>query len=93
MIIAFKYEAKAGTTTNIYATEAFTFSSRFLEITAINEAITIRLQLPNSTYGDEITYSPRYQAFPYTVPYQCLGFMVRSANIGVPAGYQIVNWH
>jgi hypothetical protein len=93
MIIAFQYESKAGTTTNAYATKTFTFSSRFLEITIIDQAATLRFMLPNGTYGDEVTYDPDYQSFPYTVPFQTLGFMIKSANPGVPAGYQLVNWH
>ncbi len=92
MIIAYQYEAKSGTTTDAYVTQTFTNKSRFLEITITDQSATIRLQLANHSYGDEIVYDPDYQAFPYTIPYQCLGFMIKSTNPGVPAGYQIVNW-
>jgi hypothetical protein len=88
------YKAYTGNAADAYVVVLFTFRSRAVEITALNQAITIRFQLPDgATYGDEITYDPFAMAFPFgPIPWQTGGFMVKNATPGINGSYQIVEY-
>ena len=87
------YKAYTGNATDAYVTVLFTFQSRAVVITAINQAITLRFQRPDGSYGDEITYDPFSEAFPFgPLPWQTRGFMVKNATAGINGSYQIVEY-
>ena len=87
------YRAYTGTAPDAYLTIPLAFKSRGIEITALDQAITIRFQRPDGTYGDEITYDPATMAFPFgPIPWQTSGFMVRNTVAGVVGRYQIVEY-
>lgn len=89
------YKTYTGVATDAYAIVPFVFKSRAIEITAIDQAITMRFQLPDGIYGDEITYDPFAMSFPFgPIPWQigAGGFMVRNAIAGIVGSYQIVEY-
>jgi hypothetical protein len=87
------YAVYADVATDAYATVNFTFKSRAVEISAINQAIEICFMLPDGTFGDPILYDPFAMAFPFgPVPWQTMGFQVRNAIAGINGSYQVVEY-
>jgi hypothetical protein len=87
------YKAYAGVATDAYVTVLFSFKSRAVEITALNQAITVCFMRPDGTFGDPITYDPFAMAFPFgPIPWQTSGFQVRNAIAGIVGSYQIVEY-
>jgi hypothetical protein len=87
------YKTYADVATDAYVTVPFTTKSRAVEITALNQAITVRFQRPDGTYGDEITYDPFSMSFPFgPIPWQTMGFQVRNATAGIVGSYQVVEY-
>ena len=87
------YKVYTDVATDAYVTVLFAFKSRAVEISALNQAVTMRFQRPDGTYGDEITYDPFSMAFPFgPIPWQTMGFMVKNATAGIVGSYQVVEY-
>ena len=87
---AYKYKTYSGTAGAAYVTVTFPFSSRWVDIYIFNNPATIRFQLPDGTYGDEIVFDPTYTSFPVPLFLQTKGFMIRNTFAALNADYQII---
>ena len=93
MYSSYDYSVRAGTAPDAYgATILFTFASRILEISALDQSIDLQLLKSDGTLGDQITYDPSAMAFPYQIPFKALGFVVKNTLPGVTGRYQLIAW-
>lgn len=87
---AYKYNSYSGTAGTVYTEVLFKFPSRWIDIYVFNNSATIRLQLQDGVYGDEIVLDPTVMAFPIPLFFKTLGIMIRNTDPGLVASYQFV---
>jgi hypothetical protein len=87
---AYKYEVHAGTGTAANVAIDFNFASRWIDFYIRNNSATIRLMLPDGTYGDEFILDPTEESFPIPWFFQTKGLMIRNTDPLLNTLYQII---